>query len=155
MRKAISDRVKELDLPAGEYVVVGGAMEAHGIRPANDIDIVAAPDLFKDLQLQGWEICCCNACLRKMKRGKGDFVLKKPGIAGEVFSSYESGGLYRADTSRIIRDADIIKGVPYVQLIELLRWKRASGRFKDRVDVELIDGYLRSHQMVSGAAIKD
>jgi len=141
--KTISDRVKEFGLPLGRYVVVGGAMEAHGIRLANDIDIVAAPDLFKELQLEGWRICNCNVCLRKMENGDSDLVLKKADVNDRVFSSYKSGGVYRADTSEIIRSAIIIDGVPYIQLVELLKWKRASGRINDQVDVALIEGYLR------------
>jgi hypothetical protein len=118
-------------------------MEAHGIRLANDIDIVAAPDLFKELQLEGWRICNCNVCLRKIENGDSDLVLKKEDVNGRVFSSYESGGVYRADTSEIIRSAIIIDGVPYIQLVELLKWKRGSGRINDQVDVALIEGYLR------------
>jgi hypothetical protein len=142
VQKAISDRVKELGLPLGKYVVVGGAMEVHGIRPAKDIDIVAAPDLFQELQLRGWEICHCNVCRRKMENSNADLVLRNPDVVGQVFSSYESGGVYRADTSEIIRSANIINGVPYVQLVELLKWKRASGRIKDQIDVALIERYL-------------
>jgi hypothetical protein len=141
--RTISDRVRELGLPIGEYVVVGGAMEAHGIRRANDIDIVAAPKLFKDLQLKGWKICHCDKCRQKMERGDDDLVLKKVGVVGQIFLSYESGGVYRADTFEIIKSAEVIDGVPYIQLSELLKWKRASGRIKDQMDIALIESYLR------------
>src|SRR5687768_15812064 len=51
----VFERVKALNLPADQYVVVGGAMEAHGIRNALDIDLVVTPQLFERLLAEGWE----------------------------------------------------------------------------------------------------
>lgn len=42
-------KLKELDFPPGQYVVVGGAMEAHGIRKSNDLDILVTPKLYQQL----------------------------------------------------------------------------------------------------------
>lgn len=36
-------RLKELNFPIGEYLVTGGAMAAHGIREAHDLDILITP----------------------------------------------------------------------------------------------------------------
>ncbi len=44
-------RVKKLNLPTNEYVVIGsGLLDVLGIRKAVDIDIVASRQLFKKLQ---------------------------------------------------------------------------------------------------------
>ncbi|MEX0651862.1 MAG: hypothetical protein WD509_00220 [Candidatus Paceibacterota bacterium] len=43
----IFERVKRLNFPFGEYVVVGGGvMEAYGLRNAGDLDIVVGSALF-------------------------------------------------------------------------------------------------------------
>ena len=60
----IFERVRRLNLPRGEYIVVGGSMEAHGLRKAHDVDIVATTTLFEELLYQGWKLvfCECKNC---------------------------------------------------------------------------------------------
>ena len=42
----IITKVKKLDLPLGQYVVIGsGIMAQLGLRAANDVDIAVTPDL--------------------------------------------------------------------------------------------------------------
>lgn len=50
--RPIFERVRSLGLPLGRYAVVGGSMEAHGLRRARDIDIdiVANSELFRTLE---------------------------------------------------------------------------------------------------------
>lgn len=46
----IFEKVKELNLPSGKYVVVGsGILDAMGIRPASDVDIAATKIYTKSL----------------------------------------------------------------------------------------------------------
>ena len=48
--KPIIDKIKELNFPSGEYVVVGsGILSALGIRESNDIDIAVLPKLHREL----------------------------------------------------------------------------------------------------------
>ena len=49
--------VKKLDLPLGQYVVIGsGIMARLGLREANDVDIAVTPDLYAKLRASGeWE----------------------------------------------------------------------------------------------------
>lgn len=50
----IITKIKELNFPTGEYVVVGsGIMDALGIRKANDIDIAVTPKLHTQLRKTG------------------------------------------------------------------------------------------------------
>jgi hypothetical protein len=42
----------------------------------------------------------------------------------------------------LIRNAEIIDGVPFIKLDELIKFKKALGRDKDKKDVELIEQYL-------------
>jgi len=136
----ISDKVRALSLPLGKYVVVGGAMEAFGIRKANDLDIVVTEDLFMELLQRGRKLCECEKCQAKRQRGSTDRILKGDGV--DILSEYSCGDLYYADTNELIKNAAIIDGVPYVQLEELLKWKKASGREKDLKDIVLIEEFL-------------
>lgn len=131
-------RVKRLNLPLGKYVVVGGAMEAHGIRMAKDIDIVAAPDLFQDLQGKGWK-------LAETRLGAVKFKLKGEGV--DVFPDYSCGESYQADVVALIKNADVINGVPFVRLTELVKWKKAAGREKDLKDIGLIEHFLDKKEL--------
>ena len=140
----IGDRVRRLGFPLGKYVVVGGAMEAFGIRKANDLDIVVTSDLFDDLIRQGWKLCACERCREKQKEGSTDRILKGDGV--DVLAEYSCGNEYRADTQWLIDNAAIIDGIPFVRLEELLKWKKAARREKDLKDIALIEGFLAKRQ---------
>lgn len=52
----IVDRVKDLGLPADEFIVFGsGPLEAFGIRETRDVDLFISKALYKQLQASGWE----------------------------------------------------------------------------------------------------
>jgi len=141
---SISKKVKELNLPLGKYVVVGGAMEAMGIRQANDIDIVVTEDLFNELIRKGWPICECEKCRDMRKNGSRYRVLKSQGV--DIFPDYSWRDKYLANTEELIKNANVIDGVPYVQLEELLKWKTAAAREKDLKDIKLIESFLREQK---------
>jgi hypothetical protein len=136
----ISDRVRAVGLPLGKYVVVGGAMEAFGIRKANDLDIVVTEDLFAELMKNGWKLCDCEKCQAKQQRGSTNRMLKGEGV--DIISEYSYEDTFFADTDWLIKNAAIIDGVPYVQLEELMKWKKAAGREKDQKDIVLIEEFL-------------
>jgi len=133
----IFQRVKQLGFPLGKYVVVGGVMEAYGIRQANDIDIVVANDLFHKLIQNGWVMCDCDACTNSSKK-----IIKGDGV--DILSEYSCGEAYKANTEQLIKNADLIDGVPFIGLTELRKWKQVNGREKDLKDIKLIDAYLKS-----------
>ncbi len=135
----IFERVKKLNFPIGEYIVVGGAMEARGIRKAGDVDFIVTQKLFDSLLKQGWALKPCRPGDigkegTKRKLTKGDIT---------IISEYSWLDKYFAKTEDLIASADIIDGIPFVSLDELLKWKKASGREKDVKDIELIEGYLK------------
>lgn len=130
----ISERVKELKLPSGSYAVFGsGPMAARGIRETNDIDIVVTRQLFRklaaDMSWQALELRDHHSGLKK-----GDY---------EIFHTWAPGSW---DLEALIKDADIIDGVPYVELRSVLEWKRQRDSVKDQHDVALIEKYLAEHQ---------
>lgn len=124
---------KKLKLSLGEYVVCGSAvMDVLGIRAAKDIDLIVTKAIYVRLKSEGWR----------------EEVFPSPGrhhslFKGNFDASFEwSVNKYQPDPTRLITKAMIIEGVPFVQLEELLAWKRAAVRDKDKADIKLIEHYL-------------
>ncbi len=126
----IVDRIKELNLPFGKYVVIGGVMEVHGIRPANDVDVVVTEELFNDLRKQGWKR---KWFFRRVLTSK----LLTNGKGAEAFIDYQHGA-FQFSTEELIRRADIIDGISFLRLDDLMAFKSEMARKKDLLDVELI-----------------
>ena len=130
----VSSRVKELHLPVGSYAVFGsGPLAARGIRSTNDIDIIVTRKLFRELAAdKSWESVELRDLHSSLKRAEY-----------EIFHTWGPGAW---DIDALIKDADIIDGVPYVELRSVLEWKRLRDSAKDRHDVMLIQKYLAEHQ---------
>ena len=69
---------------------------------------------------------------------EGDPVVRLEGGAIEVF-----GGWLGWDIAALIDEAEIIDGLPFARLEDVLAFKRSYGRPKDRAHVRLIEDYLR------------
>ena len=118
----IIERVKSLNLPFGEYVIVGsGIMEALGMRKAGDIDISVTEELFEKLQhvADAWR--------------EERIDIKRKLLDGE----------YPVTTQELIESSVVIEGIPFMNLEELIKFKQATAREKDFKDIELINSYLR------------
>ncbi len=130
-KQEIVDKVKELDLPQGSYVVYGAApMAAAGLRKANDIDFLVTPDLLDELRQRGW---------KQVNKGPDD----KPYELG-IFEAHANWDFstYAPTLNDLLKTATIIDGVPFAHLSEVRKWKLAWGRPKDMADIQLIDTYL-------------
>ncbi len=129
--KSIIEKIKDLNFPAMQYVIVGsGTLDALGIRRASDIDIAVLPELHKILcESNDWE---------KMEK-YGKIFLKKEGI--DIIPSLDWSE-YPTTTEEAIQSAIIIDGIPFLNLQELKKFKKALGRDKDFEDIKLIDDYL-------------
>jgi hypothetical protein len=130
-------KLKELNLPEGQYAVIGsGTLAARGIREARDLDIVALPPVFKELEKRGgWKKKWFFRGLLTRK------VIQKDGV--EIFSNYRYKH-FKPKTEDIIRRADIIQGFPFVSLDDFVKFKWELGREKDLVDIALVDRYLKN-----------
>lgn len=130
-KQDIVDKVKELSLPEGSYIVFGsGPMAAAGIREASDVDLFATTEVLQDLKNAGWQQ-----------------LVKSPGDAPYVYDVYEvhdswNFSSYAPTLKQLLETATIIDGVPFASLDEVRKWKQSSGRPKDLIDIELIDAYL-------------
>lgn len=128
----IITKIKELNFPIGEYVVVGsGILDALNIRKANDIDIAVTPKLHEQLRKTGE--------FKEDIRYNTIFLLKD-GLEIIPQLNWEK---YDTTTEEAISSAKIIEGVPFMNLEELIKFKTALGREKDFKDIELIKKYLK------------
>lgn len=128
--------IKELNFSLGSYVVVGsGVLAAHGLRQARDLDVVVTPELYEKCENEGWQ---------KQWHNTGErYALHKQGEDFEVELYLDVNcGDARPTTNELIGRADVIKGVPFASLHDLLAFKKAYGRPQDLSDIKLIEAKL-------------
>jgi hypothetical protein len=126
----IFKRLQELDFPLGSYVVVGGGLlAALGIREARDDDVAVTSALFEELRLRpGYQVL--------VKYGKEFLAYRDADIIPGL--DWED---YPTTVEEAIRSAEIIKGFPFLNLEETIKFKRAMGREKDFRDIALLEEY--------------
>lgn len=131
----IFEKVKSLNLPLGKYVVFGsGPMAVHGIRENHDIDILAIPEVYEQLKLDSnWH---------EKTWPSGDICLEKEDF--EITNKWKFDS-YEPDIQKLIDEAEVINGVPFVKLEEVLAWKKVRGKEKDLKDIQLIEDYLKTN----------
>ena len=133
-RDEIISKVKALDLPEGSYIVFGsGPMAAAGLRESVDIDFLVSEEVFAGLEKAGWQIAV---------KGPKDNPLVKDAFEAHKNWNFTS---YSPTLEHLLSTATIIDGIPFASLDEVRKWKAASGRPKDLVDINLIDDYLKTH----------
>ncbi len=127
----IIEKIKSLNFPYGEYVVVGsGILDVLNIRDAIDIDIAITAKLHTILKSTGdWE----------EELRYGNIHLKK-----DIFEIIPklNWDKYNTTVEEAILSAKIIEDIPFMNLEELCKFKKALGREKDFKDIELIKNYL-------------
>ncbi len=131
-KEEIIQKVKGLNLLRGSYVVFGSCpLAIAGIRPAGDIDMLVSEELFESFKKAGWH---------EVDKGSAD----KP-LAHDVFEVHTKWNFssYKPTLEHLLSTATIIDGVPIASLEEVRKWKQASARPKDLVDIKLIDKYVK------------
>jgi predicted nucleotidyltransferase len=135
----VIEKIKDLGLPAGKYLVLGGSVLAvRGIRETRDIDILVLPQVFEQLSREGWTLDPEYEKKWNRKRLKKDDFEVYP----DLYLERENRFL---DVSEFIRSADVIDGVPFQPMDHLLMAKREGTRDKDINDVKLIETFLAEH----------
>lgn len=131
----IFERIRKFNLPAGQYAVFGSALlDAWGLRPAKDLDIIVTPELFEQLKNQEWEEIQAN----------GFTILRKEDADVTTVQDKPTDGDYNPDRLQLIEEAIYINGLPFVKIEEVIACKRAYNRPKDQQDIKLIEEYLAS-----------
>jgi hypothetical protein len=124
------DKLRALDLPKGDYAVFGsGPLVARGlVGEVRDLGVVARGS--------AWERTKGLGPVRTAP--EGDPVVRLEGGVIEVF-----GGWLGWDIDALIGNAEIIDGLPFARLEDVLAFKRFYGRPKDIAHVRLIEEHLR------------
>ena len=131
----IFKKLQELNLPLGEYVLVGsGPLAARGIREANDLDIAVTDKLWDEL---------LNSGLYQTVEKWGKLFLQAEEVDIIRELNWES---YPTRVAEAIRTAEIINGYPFLNVAELIKFKTAIGREKDFKDLEMLADYLKSSE---------
>ena len=127
-KQSLSQRLKELSFPEREYwVVAGGAMVLHGLRPqTHDIDLGCSILLADKLEQQGYCVSHCEDGTRK--------IVYSEDI--EIFENWIEGKV------------EIINGVPVVSVDGLIQMKKKLGRDKDLADIALIEKVRKTNQLI-------
>ena len=125
-------KVKDLKLPIGEYALFGSApLGIRGLRNCRDIDIIVTERL--------WRECCKEKNWEMKKMPHGSEYLWSGEI--EIWKDWYPG---KWDMQKLIDEAEIIDGLPFVKLEYVIETKKRSGRDKDLEDIEMIKNFLRN-----------
>jgi hypothetical protein len=136
-RAEVINKVKALNLPLGEYIVIGGSCLAiKEIRESKDIDILITPELFEELQSKGWEV---DAEFEK-KWDRKRLVRSPYELYTTIYIEQEDKHI---PARELIAGAEYYEGFPFLPLKQFLSFKRSNlNRPKDIADVALIEDYI-------------
>ncbi|KKT44147.1 MAG: hypothetical protein UW34_C0017G0003 [Parcubacteria group bacterium GW2011_GWA2_44_15] len=115
-------KVRDLKLSSSKYILFGSApMGIRGPKVCHDIDIVVTEDLWNGYKNKGWKI-------KMMPHGSQ--YLSKEDI--ELWADWIPG---EWNIQKLIAEAEMIKGLPFVKLAEVVKWEKILGRKKDLEDI--------------------
>ena len=139
MSETFANKVKALDLPLDQIIVIGsGILDQLGIRPASDIDLAASSDLMKKLSEES------SDWIKKFDDNQRFYFVKDDGSA-EVWDGWEFDG--QAVSYDGLLDCVVeYDGVRFVNLEFLSQWKKWRSREKDTQDVKLIDEWRANNE---------
>lgn len=139
MSETFADKVKALNLPLDQIIVIGsGILDQLRIRPASDIDLAASSDLMKKLSEESGD------WLKKFDDNQRFYFVKDDGSA-EVWDGWVFDG-QTVSYDDLLDYAVEYDGVRFVDLEFLRKWKSWRGREKDVRDVELIDEWRADNE---------
>lgn len=128
--------LKKLDLPLGQYMISGsGPLGIRNIKEIGDIDIIVTREL--------WEILSTKY---EVSEENGIKKIVFPGGTIEAFSEdtwiSELKDPKSPNISESIKNAEIIDGLAFDRLENVLFYKRKTAREKDLKDIDLIEKWM-------------
>lgn len=139
MSETFADKVKALNLPLDQIIVIGsGILDQLGIRPAVDIDLAVSSDLMKKLSEES------SDWIKKFDDNQRFYFIKDDGSA-EVWDGWEFDGQV-VSYDGLLDYVVEYDGVRFVNLEFLSRWKKWRSLEKDTQDVKLIDEWRANNE---------
>jgi hypothetical protein len=125
-------KLRRLDLDTEHFVIFGSApLLVHGLRTdVRDLDVLARNGVWEEVEARG---------RRTFGRETGDPL--RGFYGGRIqFSQRWISDDY--DTDALIEQAEVVDGLRFARLEEVLRYKENLGRRKDRRDIDALRAYL-------------
>ena len=139
MSETFADKVKVLNLPLDQIIVIGsGILDQLEIRPAVDIDLAVSSDLMKKLSEES------SDWIKKFDDNQRFYFIKDDGSA-EVWDGWEFDGQV-VSYDGLLDYVVEYDGVRFVNLEFLSRWKKWRSLEKDTQDVKLIDEWRANNE---------
>jgi hypothetical protein len=123
-----------LNLPVNDYAIFGsGPMFAHGLKDlGHDVDIIARGE--------AWNMATKFSKPQQADYGVGLVITLEDGQI-EIYNNWAPG---KWDINELIDTAEIVSGIKFVTLTNVLKWKKLFGRPKDFDHIKTIEAYLAS-----------
>jgi hypothetical protein len=118
--------VKRLDLPQRDFAIFGsGPLIVRNVIPfTNDLDIIC--------RKEAWEIVLAAGQRRFLHEYETTIVA----MENDAITFGTAWGIGQFDTNVLIDTADIIRGLPFVQLQYVIEYKKIRGQPKDLAHIE-------------------
>lgn len=131
-------KIKDLNLPSGKFAVFGsGPIAVRKIRDANDVDMIVTAELFEELKKNpDWHF------IHLEKEGR---ITEK--LVKDEFELYRDWYPGEWDINKLISESEMIEGVPFVRLSDVIKYKEIRGWEKDKKDLELIKDFNLSNKI--------
>ncbi len=123
------DLLRAMSMPAGQYAVFGsGPLLVRGIiESANDLDVIC--------RNPAWDRACQLGTLVNLDDEDIQIVSTHDG----AITFGRSWGYGSFDLDHLIATAEIIAGLPFVQMEHVMEYKRVARRPKDLAHLDLIE----------------
>jgi hypothetical protein len=130
--------LRQFNLPTDQYAITGsGPMGIRNIKEIGDIDIIVTPMLW-DILSQKYGITDANS-------------VKKIIFPGGLIEAFYEGSFYTSlkdpyapTIASSIKNAELIDGLPFDSLENILYYKKKDAREKDLKDILLIENCLKN-----------
>lgn len=135
-----------VDFDPGEFVIAGsGRLWADGITPRlSDLDLLVRPrseTWRRAMELAFEHALIFDTAPLRSSAYTGDKIARLYGGVIEVCQTWLLPG---SDTEALLKGADVIDGLKYLSLADVVAYKRMLNREKDRADLQAISAYFDS-----------
>lgn len=149
--------IDRLNLERGQWALCGsGVMLMHRIdrgRAMGDVDIFVATRQWMEMvhgSIVGtgldWKVFTTDPSDPRRRCDPPYLYRHIDGIEVNVFFEWRKRGIGDIDVNDMIRNAEMVDGVPCAPLDFLLRWKEEVGREKDTSDIMLLRSHLANQR---------